>query len=134
MTQRERALSRIKKVGECWLWVGSLKSTGHGQMDGKPATHIVWKLSGRTLRPGEQLNHKPICPNKNCVRPKHLYIGTPADNNRDTVLAGNSNKILLPHEVESIREEYNLREISQRKLSEKYGVSQMTVSRAIRRG
>jgi hypothetical protein len=73
------------ELGPCWVWTGTLLSTGYGQMAigarERFSTHrLAWLLhTGKS--PDGQINHK--CDNPSCVRPSHLYDGTQADNAKD---------------------------------------------------
>jgi len=41
--------------------------------------YLGFNLNDETI----QVNHKLICPNKNCWNPEHLYVGTQNENNAD---------------------------------------------------
>lgn len=76
---------------ECWNWKGPTKRKsqyGGYQVDGKwHYAHRVMKATtdGRPLGSPTVVRH--ICHNKRCVNPKHLLVGSQADNVIDTVLA-----------------------------------------------
>src|ERR1700677_2430863 len=70
----------------CWEWIGSIRGDGYGQMsfEGQPKKvhQISWFIhTGKW--PKKWVLHK--CDNPKCVRPEHLYEGTPKDNARDMV-------------------------------------------------
>lgn len=78
----------------CHPWVAARDSNGYGRF--RVGENVVlstrWilgHLRGRELDPNEHACHK--CDNPPCVNPKHLYIGTHADNMRDIVKRGHYN-------------------------------------------
>lgn len=82
------------KLGRCWIWIGYISaSTGYGEFQIQRTPRIRWgshRLSW-LLNRGEIPNglwvlHK--CDNPACVRPSHLWVGTPHDNTQDCVEKG----------------------------------------------
>lgn len=81
------ALELVEGLGPCWEWTGARNGWGYGVLrdeDGKlQLAHRVslsLKLQ-RPIEPGYFANH--LCANKWCVRPAHLYEGTPSENAHD---------------------------------------------------
>jgi hypothetical protein len=75
----------------CWEWKAGHMGDGYGSFrhPSSPLAHrVAWVLSGREIPEGMCLLHK--CDNPNCVNPKHLFLGTRADNNRDRQAKGRS--------------------------------------------
>jgi len=126
----------MEKQG-CWLWTGSLKDNGYGQLSrgrGKLITvhRYAWILTHGEIPPGLHVLHH--CDVRHCGNPDHLYLGTDADNMRDMRLRNRMARgerlpghILTPAQVVSIREEYGKGGISMKNLGAKHGVKAQTV-------
>lgn len=84
--------TRIDSVTNCWIWIGATDyKHGHINMQGK--TVKIHRLSAHLfldfdLESSFQINHKRECPNMTCWNPKHLYVGTQADNVADQIALG----------------------------------------------
>lgn len=67
---------KVQEAGalECWLWTGSLKSSGYGQIykDGRPhaAHRVAYELLIGEIPEGLVLDH--LCRVRTCVNPWHL--------------------------------------------------------------
>jgi hypothetical protein len=59
----------------CWLWVGSMNTSGHGQVwfDGKThsAHRFSWEMHKGPIPTGHEIDHR-VCRMKCCVNPDHL--------------------------------------------------------------
>lgn len=87
-----RLLGKIVK-GDCWLWTGSTNNKGYGEihLDGK--THLAHRVMyasshGIKLVPGMELCVLHRCDNRRCIRPNHLFLGTPQENTDDMMKKG----------------------------------------------
>lgn len=79
--------------GGCWLWTGSIALRGGygtirvGGRGGRTllAHRVSATLSGADVKGAFVCHH---CDNPPCVNPKHLFVGSPKDNNDDKVAKG----------------------------------------------
>lgn len=91
-----RFWKRVVKSKGCWLYPCSPKKkypqTSLGSRDKFELTHrLAWMISNRAPIP-EDLWVLHACDNPKCVRPDHLFVGTPQDNSSDMVSKGRSTK------------------------------------------
>ena len=137
----------------CWLWPGKSGSNyGYGRVKVGGKRWMVHRLSYHQnvgpIPPGMVVMHS--CDNVACVNPRHLSVGTVAENNRDASVKGRSSKGVL-HSIKIIAtvargvknkatklsreavEDIRSSSLPQRKLASKYGVSQMAVFNVIHR-
>lgn len=90
---KERFWNQVDKSGGCWIWTGSKFSNGYGEIrlpkgNVTGAHRISWILAHGEIPKGMYVCHK--CDNKLCVRPDHLFLGSPQDNATDMVRKGRS--------------------------------------------
>ncbi len=85
----------VNKTKTCWLWTGIRQGRGYGffhpdgtlkgrrKKGGVLAHRFSYYLTHGKIKNGMCICHK--CDNKLCVKPAHLFLGTPKDNANDMV-------------------------------------------------
>jgi hypothetical protein len=128
----DRFWSKVDKSEDCWEWTAAKTSKGYGKFSlpeaGKWALahRYAYELSGADISDMCVLHH---CDNPACVNPDHLFLGTRADNAADRDRKGRGATKLTADDVRSIRNMGG--KATQRKIAEKYGVSQSIVQRIL---
>jgi hypothetical protein len=96
------------------------------------AHRIAFELFVGRIPKGMCVCHR--CDHPWCVRPDHLFLGTPADNMLDRNQKGRQARgercgkaRLRAHDVIEIRRAWNAKENNQKQLSRKFGVYPQTV-------
>ena len=129
--------SRTRVVGDCLEWTGAKEKDGYGtlrvNLTRYRAHRVSWAMrNGRD--PGDMfVCHS--CDNPACVKPDHLWLGTPAENVADMVQKGRTYRHdyagekhpaarLTEDDVRRIR----TRPKKQRELAEEYGVALSTIA------
>lgn len=74
----------------CWPWTGGRNRDGYGSFSIASryvgAHRYAVTLAGAVLGAGDEVCHR--CDNPPCCNPSHLFVGTHADNCRDTAAKG----------------------------------------------
>lgn len=138
----EHFWSRIN-VGEpdaCWLWTGpKVRQYGYLKYQGERwrAHRLAYHLTYNTLGKLDQMVcHK--CDNPPCCNPKHLFLGTAADNTADMIHKGRCSEgelhpisFLTENKVQEIVDLYATG-MSQRAIAERYSVAHRTIGQIVR--
>jgi len=130
--------------GGCWIWQGAVGGTGYGEIKvcgrQEKAHRFAYAEFVGAIASGRNVLHH--CDVPRCVNPEHLYVGTAADNNRDTRERGrfvaspgerNGGAKLAAADIETIRWRYGLGFSEQSELAYQYGITQQTVSEIVTR-
>lgn len=139
------------KPTECWEWQGSCNNTGYGTVawNGKVYTahrvaawlkNLVDSMSvPKHKNDANHVLHK--CDNRKCCNPKHFFLGTYSDNQKDAYKkkrraqpkgALHANAKLTNKEVQKIKQQYINKWFTQAELAKDYGVSQTAISKIVR--
>jgi hypothetical protein len=135
----------VEKTDSCWLWKGKPDTSGYGRFspDGRPTSQGAHRVSWQWFRGPipDDMSVLHRCDVPLCVNPDHLFLGTRGDNNRDRAQKGRNGDVrgekvgtsrLTAHQVVEIRRLLS-EKVSQYEIADRFGVSQMTVSRIHRR-
>lgn len=73
----QKRIKAPENEDDCWLWAGSVMTSGYGQIElrenGERRHHLAHRLVAELLGfpLGENMHHRETCP-KRCVNPGHL--------------------------------------------------------------
>lgn len=130
--------ARIAGPDDCWEWTASKNRDGYGTFGWTPertvlAHRFAWMLVRDLTHVGvpKGMCVLHICDNPSCVNPRHLSLGTQADNVADCAKKGRRNQVrfkkLSAEQREEIRTLYDTGEFSLAALGRRFGVTYQTV-------
>lgn len=121
----------------CWEWLSSnVTGDGYGRFKiaGRKisANRVSYALFNRETPRGMFVCHR--CDNPSCVRPDHLFLGTPTENMADRDRKGRGIKgslvassLLNETQVSEIKRLLSAGDLTARQIGERYGVRKTTV-------
>ena len=147
MSLKERFEMKIHKTDSCWFWSAYTNRDGYGVIGIEHnktdlAHRVSWILHYGEIPFKSHVLHK--CDTPSCVRPDHLFLGTPLDNSLDreskcrgggTKRTGSKNgrSVLTESQVINIRNAHQQHGASMKQLAKTYGVSPATIWFIVRR-
>lgn len=144
--------SRVNKTNGCWNWARAVDGRGYGQthLPDHPrrkrfrAHRVAWELTNGPIPSNLLVCHH--CDNRSCVRPDHLFLGTPRDNIQDAIGKG---RFILPVAPDNRGSRHGMSKLTEaevlailealragirgRVLAHRYNISEPTIS-AIKHG
>lgn len=89
---------KVLKTDTCWLWQGKLNGSGYGSFANVGAHRYSYALHFGAIPKTLYVCHH--CDVRQCVRPDHLFLGTPRDNALDCSAKGRANGEARAHHGE----------------------------------
>lgn len=94
-----RFWAKVEKTEGCWNWIGHRKPDGYGRWriptgvgsNGKQhyVHRVSYEMANGPVPEGMQVDH--MCHNTSCVRPSHLRLTSPKQNQEHRVAANSGN-------------------------------------------
>ena len=87
---QNRFWTKVVRTDDCWIWTACTIGDGYGKFSANgiqySAHRYSYEIAFGTIPDGLWVCHK--CDVPSCVRPDHLFLGTPKENALDCVRKG----------------------------------------------
>jgi len=134
--ERFAAYVMPEPMSGCWLWLGAVTPRGYGvfaetHSRSVRAHRYAWELRNGPIPEAKIVCHK--CDNPPCVNPRHLFVGTHADNSDDKMRKGRyvpprANVKLTDAQVVEIRTLLHAGQLSQYKIALQFDISRSAIN------
>ena len=145
MTWRDRFWSKVERgeaADDCWGWSAGVHSQGYGLLwvgRTRKAHRLSWEIHNGPIPAGACVLHR--CDNPPCANPRHLFLGSQADNVQDMMDKDRGNKprgesvgrsVLRETDVREMRRLRAREEVTFVALARTYGVTPVTAEYAVK--
>lgn len=125
----------IKGEDDCWEWVRTRNPRNdYGELTFKKrsakAHRVAWMLTFGEIPMGIEVCHK--CDNPPCCNPRHLFLGTQADNMADCSRKDRTCGVITSDQADEIRRLYLQEDITQKEIGVCFGINHATVSEIVK--
>ena len=132
-SHKEFILGHVVEVRDCWIWQAVPHKSGYATIGGQwsMGENYAHRLSYRVFK-DEISENKFVChtcDNPMCVKPDHLWLGSPSDNSIDAAKKDRLKIKLDIKQVEEIRDLLKCGIHSQYEIANLYDINQSNVSR-----
>ena len=127
------------ELGRCWEWTGAQSRYGkigfHAYRGEKrcswpmPSHRVSYWVANGSFDETLFVCHK--CDNPPCVKPTHLFLGTPLENSQDAINKGRVHSVLSPSDVQFIRTMHFIRGYSPDCIARRLQVTSSAVGRVL---
>lgn len=131
----------------CRVWSGKCERSGYGRVSWLGHKRLAHRVAAMLSDMLTDITDRSViihhCDNRRCCNPDHLEVATQQKNMQDAVSKGrmkqpdnrgvkSGNSRLTAEQILVIRASYENGSVSQQSLADKFGVTQMVISRIVR--